>query len=334
MAGPMDGGSRNRTFSLAAGLAHLVDIHRLRYGMLRMSGRDGGWNLFAVIMTLTVLGTACAGETKPSHPSSQETSGPSSDTEDGSGQYVGPKVAFDVPTGWHEFYLEVSYDFFAAYGPEAGGESDYVAVAPLPRQLAEMESEKILEALIGTESGIRIEVVDIGDRSTSTAVVKQDDVRQQATLVEGLGPPYLVTCQSSSAMADDIEAGCAAIIASLRASEPSPVTDASGCTDRELSLIASVPLLEGAEPASQATVYPKACDLQVELPSGSENAVATLRAALLDAGWHPNDAKVVRRSGQYDVWRLIADRDFDVFQIEAFVKGDIADRYFITVVDG
>lgn len=246
-------------------------------------------------------------------------------------------MAFDVPGGWHEFYLDVPIEVFAAYGPVEGGDADYVAVTPIPQGVAGRPPEKILQALAQAQSSdaVPAEVSEANGMTTYTASWISGDLTQRATIVEGPRDLYLVTCQYASAMATRVTAGCASIIASLHEVAPSPVTDPSGCTDRELSLIASVPLLEGAEPEPVVRDLGKACDLQVELQSGFEgDVIAALSAELSDAGWTPHRAKMVRISGVHHVWRMVADRDFDTFMVEAFVRDSVTDRYFITVVDG
>lgn len=289
---------------------------------------------------LVALAAACSGSgTQRDQSPPPETPLKSTSPSHGAGApvgYVGPSVAFDVPGGWHEFYLDVSIDFFAAYGPVDGGDADYVAVSPIPQGVARRSPEKILQALAPQSSDAApAEASEATGMTTYTASWTSGDLTQRATIVEGPRDLYLVTCQYASAMATRVTSGCASILASLHEVAPSPVTDPSGCTDRELSLIASVPLLEEAEPEPVVRDLGKACDLQVELQSGFEgDVIATLSAELSDAGWTPHRAKMVRISGVHHVWRMLADRDFDRFVVEAFVRDGVTDRYFITVFDG
>jgi len=286
---------------------------------------------------ILALGVACGGSGPASEPVPPATPSasvsPSSQSEELAG-YIGPAVSFEVPEGWEVFYLEVPFEIFAAYGPIEGGDADYVAVAPVPTGVDGSDPEKILRSIVGP--GASPEVNELDGMTAYSVSMTRDDLTQQTTIVEGQKDLYLVTCQYSKSVATQVAAGCEDILASLREVDPSPVIDPSGCTDRELSLIASVPLLEGAEPKPSATHYAGLCDLQVELPTGFEgDVIATLSAALTDAGWNPHGANMVRISnGVHHVWSMLADRDFDTFTVEAFVRDGVTDRYFISVIDG
>jgi hypothetical protein len=54
-----------------------------------------------------------------------------------------------------------------------------------------------------------------------------------------------------------------------------------------------------------------------------------------DAGWHVEEPPAIGRSGPTgDVWRLVADRDWDIYLLEVYVKEGVTQHFFITVTDG
>lgn len=286
--------------------------------------------------SILALGVACGGSGPASEPVTPSTPSasvsPSSESEELAG-YIGPAVSFQVPEGWEVFYLEVPFKIFAAYGPIEGGDADYVAVAPVPPGVDGSDPEKILRSIVGP--GASPEVNELDGMTAYGVSMTGDDLTQRTTIVEGQKDLYLVTCQYSESAATQVAAGCEDILASLREVDPSPVTDPSGCTDRELALIESVPVLEGAQPKPTATDLGKMCDMQFELSAGFDgDPLAILGTALDDAGWNVSGSKMARISAPHEVWRLLADRDYDRLAVEAFIRDGVTDRYFVTAWDG
>lgn len=249
-------------------------------------------------------------------------------------------MAFDVPEAWHEFYLDVPFKFFAAYGPIEGGKSDYVAVAPVPPDLAQRPSMEILGHLMPPADRIdRVRVVDVnGLPAFSVSGTTGKDLEGELTVVEGRQGVYFLTCQSVREMRDEVTRGCGTIKASLVEVRPSPIEDPQGCTERELTLLRSVPLPDGSSPenpTSTGSGTDRGCDLSVSLPPDfRDDIIAILSDRLRDAGWHPSEARLDRTLGTFDVWQMVADRDFDLYLVEAYVDNGVTDHFFVTVGDG
>jgi hypothetical protein len=299
--------------------------------------------LFAVIVGCTGNDEAASGLASGSTTAaslSARTSAPSPGTVGGPHRYEGPSVAFDVPEAWHEFYLKVPFEFFAAYGPIQGGGTDYVAVAPVPPDLAGLSRDQALASLVPPAERIGpVRNIDMdGFSGFSVSARVGVGLAGEVTILHGRNGDYLIACQSSEDMRDEVQRGCASIRTSLVEAAPSPVTDASGCTDRELSLLRGVDLPDGSsprEPRVSGSETDRLCDLWVEVPPGYRDSVITiLSERLRDEGWHTNPARLDRTLGNFDVWQMIADRDFDLYLIEAYVDDGVTDHFFITVYDG
>lgn len=275
------------------------------------------------------------------------TQAPPQSTEDGL-SYQGPVVAFDLPPGWHEFYLSTSLRFFASYGPVNGGDDDYVLVAPVPAGAANLTRDQILAQLVPpAERSGPVETIDVnGMRGYAVATETTDHLVMQGTLVEGHRGDYLIACQYGPHMRDQMVGGCASLEDTLVEVTPPAITDASGCTDAELALLRSVPMPAGTEPGQPKIVTSgdqRECDLQV-LPSQPDgyrgDLVAYFTSRLKDAGWNIEMAKVVE-PGATQKWRVLADRDWDYYLVEIYVDAEgtvyakgAVQMFFVTAVDG
>jgi hypothetical protein len=255
-------------------------------------------------------------------------------------RYEGPSVAFDVPDAWQEFYLHASFRFFAAYGPIEGGDADYVAVSPIPPDKQQLSPKEALTAIIPSADRIGpMRVVDVnGMLGYSASGTTGEDLEGEITIVQGQRANYLVTCQSDADWREQVVRGCESIKASLVETVPSPSTDPSGCTERELSLLHDVPFPDGSSPEEPEVVghgTDRACDLWISMPPEYRNdVIAILSERLTEAGWHSGEATLDRTLGTSKVWRMIADRDWDLYEIEAYIDGGVTDHFFVTTVDG
>lgn len=268
------------------------------------------------------------------------------------GHYEGQAVSFDYPKDWHEFYLTAGWQYFAAYGPLSGGDVDFVAVFPAPS-----ETEKIttLEDFVKW-SGVTEDVdataaqtVDVNGLTGYKIPIARTDPSGQdlvawSILVKGERSDYLIACQYgySTPAEAQVSAGCVTVMDTLVEVPPPVITDPSDCTDTELALLSSVPMPEGAdrtEPEGETEEGTEEgrhyCDLMVFLPSGYDrDVVEYFLPRMTEAGWDSEEAKMVRTFEVYDVWRIIANRDWDQYMVEVYVEDGHAHYFFVTVVDG
>lgn len=267
------------------------------------------------------------------------------------GRYEGPEVAFDLPTGWHEFYLEVDMDFSAAYGPVSGGDDDYVMIAPLPARSKKVSPEEILASMPSAAGPVeRVDANGIPGYSVPMAVTGSHGQALEGNLilVRGKSADYVVVCQYGKHMKDLVSVGCESLKESLVEVPKPTITDPSGCTDVELPLLQSVPMPDGTHPrkaGGQVNEDGRYCDqMFMHAPRSvgfREDLVGYFRAALADAGWHGERAEINRTSAPFTVWQVLAFRDWDVFMVEIYVdtegvavaKGAAA-NFFVTVSDG
>ncbi len=286
-------------------------------------------------VVLVLLTAACGGgSVTDREASSSKTSSASPGATEP--DYIGPQVAFDVPDSWHEFNLDSPWDYFAAYGPVEGNRSDYVAIGPIPAELGDGSPEELLRRFVPLSSGpIDVEISHGNGSTMYTSSFRKDGLTVQATIVEGSRDSYLVACNYGTTMEADMSAGCASILSSLYEADPSPVTDPSGCTDRELSLLAGIPLWEGATPQPPDAGIVGVCDMWVAMPAGSrEDVIRFYEGVLADEGWVTLNQGMDRTGPTGDVWQLLALQDWDAVLIEAYVTDGVTDHYFITVEDG
>lgn len=317
-----------------------------------------------LLLSVAVLAlSACAGNSAggnrsdspaavTSSPAASGTLGPSPSLPAGvGGHYQGPDVAFDIPKDWHEFNLDVSMHFYAAYGPVSGGDDDYVMIAPVPAEAKGIPPEEIL-ASPPMRTG-PVESVNVNGMPGYSAPVALTSPNGQAlegqeTLVRGQRGDYLVACQYGKHMKELVPIGCQMLKDTLVEVPPPTITDPSGCTDAELALLQSVRMPDGTDPGKPKVMLSgdgRACDLAV-VPSQPKTGyqgdlVGYFSSRLKSAGWHVPKAKVDRMSGPFQVWQLLAIRDWDIYMVEIYidVKGAVvakgaAQNLFITVSDG
>ena len=298
-------------------------------------------------LALVVL-VSCSGSADSNRAALQTStpSSPSPSVQEAGGHYQGPEVAFDFPDGWHEFYLEISAPFFAAYGPVSGGKVDYVTIAPIPDSMRGSPPEDVLaDPSVRTGPVEQVDVNGMPGYSVDVAMSGQDLAGQQ-TLVQGKEGDYVVMCQYGPDMSELVSVGCEMLKGTLVEVPTADITDPSGCTDAELALLRSVPLPDqtSAEtPSVQQAGTDRLCDVMVTSaqPTGIEGDLVAYFSSGLEAdGWHIETAKIVEQT-PLQKWRVVADRDWDYYMVEIYVdaQGDIYEKgatqmFFITVVDG
>lgn len=249
--------------------------------------------------------------------------------DDDATHYAGSAVSFDVPPGWHTFDLQLATDYFAAYGPVEGSNVDYVSVAPLGEGIR----DQIAMLFDAQGGGTPVDVN--GLPSEMVTWTTKDGTWRSLTQVRGETGTYLIACQAGPDMRTEVSRGCDRARASL---EEPVVTDASGCTDRELALLASVPVPEGASAHEPTVLFSgalRSCDLMVELPANDrDDVLGELHSALADDGWDVSDPVIDRRWNDLDVWAFVAERSPDTMLVEVYSGDGVSDHYFLTAVPG
>jgi hypothetical protein len=262
-------------------------------------------------------------------------------------RYAGPQLAFDVPAGWHEFYLEVPWEFAAAYGPIEGGDQDYVAVGAVPAEIASGDPEEILGRASQKQQWTgSVTSATINGMPAATVPVRIGTIDGIVTVAEGDRDTYLLTCAYTEPMSAAVRAGCASITASLTETAAPVATDPSGCTDTELAIMRAIDLPSGTAPGplfTHGTLEGAGhlCDVMVGIGSSGEDVAAYYTSRLEAAGWTIGSSGKDRTAVEFDVYRVVAMKDWDVYMIEIYVNGGATpstpgatDHFFVTVADG